>query len=186
MRVSDNNLIKKISNGDDSAFSVLLNRYLKPVYNFLFRLTNDSSTLDDLTQETFIKAWKNLSRFDQNKNFKAWIFAIAKNTAYDHFKKKKTLPFSMFYDSQGNNKLENITIEDHLSPNKILEKEEQANAFEKKLNQLPGPYKVILLMRYKDDFLLQEIADILGEPYNTIKSRHNRALLKLRRILEKI
>lgn len=181
MEKSDRQLIREFLGGSDPAFKNLLKKYLKPVYNFLYQLAGDKSALDDLAQETFIKAWKNMCSFDQGKNFKAWLFAIAKNTAYDYFKKKKTIPFSMFADEEGGNKLENIP-EDEILPPELLEKADAAKELEAALSKIPDRYRIVLLMRYKDDFSLQEIAGILNLSYNTIKSRHQRGLKALRRI----
>lgn len=180
MDFDDNQLIENFLEGNQEAFEKLLSKHLKGVYNFLFQLTSDSSAVDDLAQVTFIKAWKNLEKFDKNKSFKAWIFTIAKNTAYDYFKKKKTIPFSNFIDEEGNNKLENIS-EGEILPDEILVRADSAKILEEKLEKIPAHYRIILTMRYKDDFSLQEIAQILEKPYNTIKSQHNRALLSLKK-----
>ncbi|MFZ2975357.1 MAG: RNA polymerase sigma factor [Candidatus Moraniibacteriota bacterium] len=182
MNEEDKNLIQAFFAGNERAYPKLLEKYLKSVYNFLRTFTADSDALDDLTQETFIKAWKNLKSFDTEKNFKTWLFVIAKNTAYDFLKKKKTIPFSEFSDEQGNNALENISA-DKILPLEMLEKVEQEQVFEKKLTQLPADYQALLLLRYKENFSLQEISQILNIPYNTTKSRHIRALEKLKKIL---
>lgn len=179
MDFEDNQLIEKFFGGDDLAFEQLLKKYLKSVYNFLNQLTKDSSVLDDLAQITFIKVWKNLSRFNQTKKFKVWLFAVAKNTAYDYLKKKKTLPFSSFSDAEGNNKLEKIS-EDKILPDEILERKELAEELEKKLKEIPDRYRIVLIMRYKDDFSLTEISQILGISYNTVKSLHSRGLARLK------
>jgi RNA polymerase sigma-70 factor (ECF subfamily) len=183
MVVEDKELIERYLNGDGSAFSDLLDAYLKPTYNFLYRFTGDAAATDDLTQETFIKAWKNMKRFDRSKNFKTWLFTIAKNTAFDYLKKKKAIPFSSFTNEEGNNYLENIGEEVAL-PDELLERADLAREFTGKLKQLPKQYELILVMRYKDDFSLMEIADILDLPYNTVKSQHVRALAGLKKILE--
>lgn len=182
MNHDDKKLIQDFLAGDDTAYAKLLEKYLKPVYNFLRTFVRDQDALDDLTQATFIKAWKNLKSFDTEKNFKTWLFAIAKNTAYDFLKKKKTIPFSEFSDEQGNNALENISA-DEILPLEMLEKAEQEQVFEKKLTQLPADYQALLLLRYKENFSLQEISQILNIPYNTTKSRHIRALSKFKKIL---
>src|SRR4030042_2442046 len=108
MDASDNNLVEEYLNGREEAFAELLKKYLGPVYNFLYRITNNKEAAEDISQDAFFKVWKNLKRFDQNRNFKTWLFAIAKNTAFDWLKKKKELPFSLFADDEGNNRLEEI------------------------------------------------------------------------------
>lgn len=182
MNLEDNQLVENFLSGDEEAFSQLVKKYLKPVYNFLYYFTQDRAVLDDLTQVAFIKAWKNLRKFDQEKNFKTWLFVIAKNTAYDFFKKKKTLLFANFTDEEGNNKLENISDENIL-PDEVLNRKDIARELEKKLAEIPEQYRIILTLHYKEDLSLQEIAEILGKPYNTIKSGHQRGLEKLKKAL---
>jgi RNA polymerase sigma-70 factor (ECF subfamily) len=179
---NDKKIIKEFLEGDEGSFNILVSRYLKPVYGFLFQLVRDASVCDDLAQETFIKAWKNIKRFDTDKSFKTWIFTIAKNTAYDYFKKKKTIPFSNFTDEEGNNKLENLS-DGSISLEDILERKEIAREMEDKLKKIPDKYRIILTLRYKEDFSLQEISEILKVPYNTVKSGHSRALQKLKEII---
>ena len=183
MEREDSKAISDYLAGDDADFSELVKKYLKPIYNFLYQLTNDRSALDDLTQITFIKAWKNIKKFDPNKSFKTWIFTIAKNTAYDYFKKKKTVPFSNFFDADGNNKLENIS-EDEILPLELLEKAEAAKDLETALSKISDQYRLILLMHYRDDLTLYEMSEILNISYNTIKSQHQRALLALKIVME--
>jgi RNA polymerase sigma-70 factor, ECF subfamily len=185
MEENDKKLVEDFLGGDSSVFEKLVKKYLKPVYNFLYQLTNDRAALDDLAQITFIKAWKNIKKFDLDRNFKTWLFAIAKNTAYDYFKKKKTIPFSNFTDAEGNNKLENIT-DNEILPLEFLEKVEAAKKLEVALSKISDQYRLVLTMHYKEDFSLQEIAEILGLTYNTIKSQHQRGLQALRQILEGI
>ena len=180
----DKKLIEEFLEGNEQAFNILVKRHIKPVYNFLFQLSHDRSIIDDLAQETFVKAWKNIKKFDTERSFKAWIFTIAKNTAYDYFKKKKTIPFSNFVDDEGNNKLENLS-DDSILLDEILDRKEVAKEIEEKLKEIPEKYRIILTLRYKEDFSLQEIAEILKVPYNTVKSGHNRALGKLKEVMEK-
>ncbi len=182
MNQDDKQIIENYLNGDALSFEKILNKYLKPIYNFLYQFVNDVSQAEDLTQETFIKAWKNIRKFDRSKNFKIWLFTIAKNTAFDYLKKKKTIPFSYFEDSEGNNYLEGIP-EESILLNEIAEQKELIEKLEIKLNQIPEHYRVILKLHYQEDFSLSEIAEILGRPYNTIKVYRQRALSKLRKVL---
>jgi RNA polymerase sigma-70 factor, ECF subfamily len=185
MENSGDKLIKKYLDGEEGAFGELIGRYLSPVFNFLFRLVGDPAVAQDLSQETFIKAWKNLEKFDADRNFKTWLFAIARNTAYDYFKKKKTIPFSSFIDEKGNNQLENI-INENILPDELLMKKNAAEIMEKQLQEIPKRYQVILMLHYKEDFTLQEIAEILKIPYNTVKSQHQRGLMRLKELLVQI
>lgn len=182
MNPTDQELIERHREGDASAFPLLMKSYLKPIYRFAFQYARDRASAEDIAQETFIKAWKHLDRFDREKKFKTWIFAIAKNTAYDVLKKKKAFPFSSFEDDDGNNPIEAIDDES-LLPDALYEKKEIALMLEQALEKIAPNNRSILTLRYLEDFSLEEIADILGEPYNTVKSRHSRALKSLRKAI---
>ena len=182
-KIKDEVLVSKSIKGSRKAFELLLSRYLKPIYNFLYRLVNDLPTAQDLTQETFLKVWRNLRRFDRKKSFKTWLFTIARNTAFDYLRKKKSTPFSYFVDDEGHSWIDNIADEEVL-PDELLEKLDQEKNISKLIKKIPQKYQIILLLRYKDDFSLAEIAEILGHPYNTVKSQHQRGLMKLRKIIE--
>jgi len=185
MEVStENRIISEALVGDEETYAEIVKIYLNQIYNFVFRLAGDRDAAEDITQETFVKVWKNLKKFDQSKSFKTWLFTIAKNTTYDWLKKKKEIPFSSFVDEEGESWLENISSEEIL-PDEILERKDIADEFEKILEKIPVHYRAILLLHYKEDFSLHEIAEILDEPYNTVKSRHQRGLGKLKKLLEK-
>lgn len=181
--MDDKNLIKEYLEGNEKAFAQLLKRYLSILYNFIFQMVRNKAAAEDIVQETFIKVWKHLSRFDQNKSFKPWIFAIAKNTAYDYLKKKKTIPFSSFEDSDERNILEETVSGDALLPDAILERKEIVQELEKALENIPELYRTLLFLAYREDFSLREISEILGEPYNTVKSRYNRAIERLKKAI---
>lgn len=180
MNKNDEELIADYLSGDESAFDKLVRQYLNPLYNFLRQLTGDVAQAEDLTQEAFVRAWKNIRKFDQTKSFKTWLFAIAKNAAFDYLKKKKAIPFSYFENSEGNSKLEEIPEESTLM-DEIIARKDLAEKLEIKLQQIPETFAIILKLHYKEDFTLGEIAEILGKPYNTIKVYHRRALERLKK-----
>lgn len=181
---TENRIIEKILSGDEEAFAETVKIYLNQIYNFVFHLVGDRDAAEDLAQETFVKTWKNLKHFDQKRSFKTWIFTIAKNTALDWLKKKKEIPFSKFTDEEGESWLENVADENIL-PDEIIAQGDLAEDLEKILEKIPIHYRAILLLHYKEDFTLHEIAEILSEPYNTIKSRHQRGLKQLKKMILK-
>lgn len=180
-------LIEASLAGDERAFEELLLMYLRPMYAFVLSLTREVSLAEDVTQEASLKIWKHLGRFDTTKNFKTWVFTIAKNTAYDALKKKRERPFSSFLSRESEDEEEEWSerIAD-TAPlvDEVLARAESSAALDEKLSALPPHFERILRLRYQEDFSLLEIAEILGEPYNTIKSRHGRALSSLREAFE--
>jgi RNA polymerase sigma-70 factor, ECF subfamily len=179
--LEDKQLVLNFRLGDEQAFEILVDRYLKPLYRFVFQFTQNEQVAEDIVQETFVKVWKSLAKFDENKKFSTWLYAIAKNTALDWLKKKKTLPFSVFESADGSNFLE--MFEDQTAPMalELWQKMDNAQEAEQFLNSLSPQLRTLLLLHYKEGFSLVEIAEIFGKPVNTIKSQTRRAIIFLRK-----
>ena len=92
--LEDKKLIQQYLKGDSKSLDFLIAKYLKMIYSFVYKNVGSQSDAEDITQEVFVKVWKNLKKFDQKKSFKPWIFQIAKNTSIDFLRKRKTIPFS--------------------------------------------------------------------------------------------
>ena len=82
-------LIANYLKGDQESLEILVRQYLKVIYSFVFRYVGNAEDAEDITQEVFVRVWRNLKRFNQEQSFKTWLFAIAKNAALDFLKKKK-------------------------------------------------------------------------------------------------
>jgi len=182
MTKSDEQLVTDFLGGSEEAMKSLVEKYLKPIYNFTYQLTRDTGASEDITQDVFVKMWKNMDSFDSEKRFSTWLYAIAKNTAYDHLKKKKSLPFAAFENSAGINILENIEDEVSLHSEAMLQKMDNAKDVQALLAALSPQLKTILLLHHQQGFSLVEISEILGAPSNTIKSKYRRAIIFLKKI----
>jgi len=188
---TDEKLVQIYLNGDEKALEELVRRYLPLIYNFSRRYSGDTDNASDIAQEVFIKVWKNLKKFDQNKSFKIWIFTIAKNTALDWLKldwlkKKNAVPFSLLKEFNNNEKfLENILDLKQIS---IIDEIYQ-NSVSKNLalviEKLPLKYENVINLHYDKGLNFREIAGFLKEPINTVKSRYRRGLIFLRNFLLK-
>ncbi len=184
---SDQQLIKDYLGGNEGALSEIINRYLKPIYNFIYRAVGrNNRDIDDIVQESFLKVWKNLDKYNPDKSFKTWIFTIARNTAIDFLRKRREVLFSEFIDEHGDNQLVDTISDPEPLPDEIIIKIEQSKLLDDLLNQLPLVYKEILVLRYQEDLTFDEIGKILQKPLNTVKSQHRRALITLRKIIEKL
>ena len=189
---SDSEIIELYKNGEKELFRDLINRYTPPLFNFTARLTGQDNA-PDVMQEVFIKAWKNIKKFDSQKaSFKTWIFTIARNTTTDFLRKsgsasggKKSINFSDInenVDEDENSFEENIKAED-LLPDKALQKLEDIETLNKTLEKLRPEYREVLVLYYQEEMTFGEIGEILSKPTNTIKSQHRRAILELRKII---
>lgn len=189
--MADNNnneqiLIKKYFSGDEKSLEILISSYLKPIYNFVYRYLNNKQDAEDITQEVFVKMWRNLKKFDQRRIFKTWIFSIAKNTMIDFLRKKKMILFSEFENEEKKNKLTETIADPAPPPDEILNRTYITEMLNKAIKQLSLKYRLVLFLRYNDHFNFREIAEVLGEPLHTVKSRHRRALIQLKKLLTKL
>jgi RNA polymerase sigma-70 factor, ECF subfamily len=166
METKDEQLVDGYLKGDAQALEVLIWRYLKPVYNFSYRRVGNVQEAEDVTQEVFVKVWRNLKKFDRNKSFRAWIFSIAKNTVIDFLRKKKTVSLS------------EIDAETLAAPVSLADKIESSV-----LRKLSPVYRAVLSLYCNGHLNFREIAETTGESINTVKSRHRRALLRLKKLL---
>jgi RNA polymerase sigma-70 factor, ECF subfamily len=182
---TDEEIVFSYKNGDEGALKILIDRYAFSLYNFVARLANKNEA-GDIVQETFIKMWKNMRRFDGEKaSFKTWIFTIARNSTTDFLRKKRSLLFS---DLDKNNEKDtasfalNIPTED-LLPDLALQKLQDSQFLNKILEKLRLDYREVLVLHYQEEMTFEEIGKVLGKSLNTVKSQHRRAIIELRKIL---
>ena len=175
--LTDRNLISNYLKGDEKSLEILISRYLKLIYNFVYKNVGSEANAEDITQEVFVKVWKNLKKFDQNKSFKPWIFQIAKNTSIDFLRKRKTIPFSNFENDKGQNPLvENIAS----APSNLMESLSDKKILASVMQNLPDKEKRLLELRHYEGMSFREISERLKESANTIKSRYRRSIINLR------
>ena len=178
MDLSDKQLITNYLGGDDSSLELLIKRYLKYIYGFAYKNVGDQAYAEDITQEVFIKVWKNIRKFDQKKNFKPWIFQIAKNATVDFLRKKNAIPFSRLKNEKGQNILvETITAK----PLNLLENFSDKRTLAVVMNGLTGKEQKLINLRHNDGMSFKEIAEVFQESINTIKSRYRRVIVGLRK-----
>lgn len=180
---TDSELIENYLKGDEQALEILFSRYLKPVYSFVLKVAGNAEEAEDITQNAFIKAWKNLKKFNKGKKFKPWIFQIAKNTSLDYLRKKKAIAMSEFENEEGDNILLQTLADPDPLPSEIFDRSNLAVEAGAVIKELPLKDRLILNLYFDNDFTFQEIADLTSEPLNTVKSRQRRALGKLRKKL---
>ena len=184
--MSEEQLIRRAQQGDNSAFEQLLLAHQKKVYNLCLRMAANPDDALDLSQEAFIKAWRALGQYQFEVSFSTWLFRLTSNVCIDFLRQKKR--------RQETSLTENYDDSDEgaeLSlPDCAPLPEQQAITNETKIElaramgQLAPDHREILQLRVVEDLPYEQIADILGVRVGTVKSRLARARLSLRKILK--
>jgi RNA polymerase sigma-70 factor, ECF subfamily len=174
---TDNQLVNDYLLGDANALDVLVKRYLGSIFGYVRKFTGNRDDAADITQETFVKVWKKLKSYDQNKSFKSWIFTIAKNTAIDWLRCKKYIFLDP--DLSGSIADESPSIQEKVDNTKKLRLALAA------FSEIPVNYSEIIKLRHDKEMSFGEIANFLEKPLNTVKSQYRRGVAKLRNILNK-
>jgi len=171
------NYIRAAKQGDEQAFKYLLEKYWNDIYRFQLSQINNTNDAEDITIETFAKAFEKIHTFDESRNFKNWLLAISKNTYLD-LKRKKNTRTRMLNLSQGippNLMREILDIPDNFP----LEDEEvhrqREEIVHRALARLKPAYRQMLRYRYFDGLSYKQIADISGENISNVKVRLMRA-----------
>lgn len=182
---TDEQLIKLAIEENKSALEMLVARYIKVVYRFVYKYARNREDAEDITQEIFVKVWKNLNKFNHNKKFRPWLYEIAKNTSLDFLKKKKAIPFSHLNLEANDNfeRLDDIGENTVKSPAIMVEQSLLANKLSAIIKILSPKYTEIISLYHEQELNFREIAEIKEESINTVKSRYRRALSLVKKII---
>lgn len=174
----DNELIKIIRNSNAEKYDEIIKRYQGKLFVYLYRLINSKEEVQDLLQDVFVKAFKNLHSYDTKRKFSSWIYRIAHNEAVNHIKRKSLKKFIPWEDITAvKDKLEMTSVEEGAQDSWIRkETEKEVN---KAMERLPFKYKQVLMLRYYSDKSYKEISEISGKPVNTVGTLISRAKRKL-------
>ena len=160
--------------GSDEAFTNLVETYQKPVYNLCYRMVGEPEEAEDAAQETFLRAYQNLHRYDPSRSFGTWILSIAAHYCIDRLRKRKFLMFSMDAENEDGSSFE---LPDPDSPNPEAESvtKEERDRLHLMLKDLDATDRAAVIMRYWYDFSEVEIAKSLKLTVSAVKSRLHRS-----------
>ena len=181
MSQSDEALAVRARKGDEAAFEALVARYLSEVYGFSRHYAGTEEKAADIAQETFIKVWRHLKDFDPERKFRSWLFTIAKHTALDWLRKKEAIPFSFFESGKAGDYAFEVAEEQHDTIEDVIDRNTLAHEARLLLEQLPEHHRKIVSLHHDDELTFHEIATLLKEPLNTVKSRYRRAIIFLKK-----
>lgn len=174
--------IEKAKRGDQNAFTFLLNHYWNEVYGFMLKRTENETDAEDITIETFSKAFDKIAMYNPEFQFNTWLIAIAKNVHIDLLRKKKS---SLFIDITDNedNAAYNVADTAPSAEDEIIAKQNLSSLLQC-IKQLKPHFQEVIQLRYFQELSYQEIADYLGEPLSNVKIKLLRAKKLLAEIIE--
>ena len=187
--LSDHELVALAQKGNEKAYRELLGRYQRPVFSLIYRMLRDREQSEDLAQETFVRVFNNIGRYDPKYKFSSWIFKIATNLTIDHIRKKEVATVSIdgsrYAVTADEIEASTITVaSDDENPEELLEAKELGESIEGAIGALRPEYRTAILLRHVEGREYQEIADIMSLPLGTVKTFIHRARHELRGKLE--
>lgn len=183
--LSDNELVLLVREKTSARYAEIIERYQGKLFAYLYRLIGNREEAEDLLQDVFIKAYKNLHSYDASRKFSSWIYRIAHNEAVNYIKRKSLKRFISWEDiSSTKDKLESSSTEE--GADNMWIRKESIKEVDEAINKLPIKYKQVLLLRYFSDKSYEEISEILGKPVNTVGTLINRAKKRLSEEMEKV
>jgi RNA polymerase sigma-70 factor (ECF subfamily) len=172
----DRELVGQCLQGDERAYRELVTRYRRQVYTLALRMLRRPEDAEDVTQETFVRMFRALERYDPNRPFAAWILTIASRLSIDQIRRRKQNPISLFQGEAGSEDEYVIEIEDPGPGPETQavhgEEEDRASAL---IESLPEHYRIVVMLRHVQDLSYEEIAEALNLPLGTVKARIHRA-----------
>jgi RNA polymerase sigma-70 factor (ECF subfamily) len=184
--LTDSQVVQQFLDGDPRSFGELVERYDKRLLNFVYRTVGDRERGQDLVQETFVRVYRHLHRFDQTKKFSTWIYTIAGNLAKNELRNRSRNPLVLFQTIKKNWEADHRPLEwedTKLRPDDLYRKRHLKELVEDSVAQLPEHHRIVFVLRELEGKTYEEIADITGCNLGTVKSRLNRARNNFARII---
>jgi len=176
---SDTELIERCLRKDNSAWDLVVGRFRRKVFHIAYKFTGKHDEAEDLTQEIFLKVFRSLDKFNRDADFSTWLSSVARNYCIDRYRASKRerevvvedlVAFDLAPASSGN-------------PYRALEDQDRSSLLRRGLDLLPDKLREAVVLRDLQGLSYQEMADHLGLPEGTVKSRINRGREELTRLL---
>lgn len=186
--IKDNELwlIEQSRKGNVDAFEELIKNHKKSAYNIALRMLRNVEDAEDISQEALIKVFKSIDKFNMQSTFKVWMYRIVVNACLDFKRKKVINSFSIdeAKNGDGNSQMYTEIKDDTNNPDILIEQKFNQKIVSDSVNKLEDDFKTVIILRDIQGFSYNEIAEILSCNLGTVKSRINRARIKLKEIIE--
>jgi RNA polymerase sigma-70 factor (ECF subfamily) len=176
-------LIERCLQGDQAAWHDIVRNHWRKVFNLAYKFVGRHDEAEDLTQDIFLKIFKALHTFDRRANFQTWLISISRNLCIDHYRSVRKERETMARDVDASNLM---PVSKERSPHSHVEQADLKRQIQAALAELPAALREAVVKRDLQEFSYQEIADQLGLPEGTVKSRINRGRLELARQLRRL
>ena len=180
--LADEDLISLVEASDAEAFATLVERWEGPIQNLCARMLGDPHRGEDLAQEAFTKVFTRRKEYEPRGKFSTFLWRVALNLCYDELRRRERKRETPLEEGFGSDEADYAT--DELPPDISLAREETAERVRKALMRISETYRSVLVLRHYEDLKFREIADVLGIPEGTVKSRMAEGLSQLARLLK--
>ena len=184
--VSDEWLIERFKEGDETAFDRLVRRYEQRVYQHAYRLTGNADDAADVAAEAFLRMYTALKRFRGDAQLSTWLYRIVQNVYFDFYKREQRhqhLPLEISTE-EDEEPMELPIPDESADLDTLLLERERQRVLREAIDRLPDYQRVVMILFHVEQLSYEEIAVVTGLPLGTIKSRLNRARATLRELLE--
>jgi len=182
---ADQALVERVQGGDKAAFDLLVLKYQHKVINLISRYVHDSAEVYDVAQEAFIKAYRALPKFRGDSAFYTWLYRIAINTAKNHLVAQGRRPPKSDIDVDDAEQYGiSEDLKDYSTPERMMQKTEIERVVVETMNKLPDDLRTAISLRELEGFSYEEIAETMGCPVGTVRSRIFRAREAIQKQLE--
>jgi len=184
--LDDSQLVGRYLEGERFAFNELVDRYQERLLNFIYRTIGDRDRAEDLVQETFVRVYRHLHRFDQSKKFSTWAYTIASNLAKNELRNRSRNPLVLFQAIKKNWEADHRPLEfedSTYAPDDLFRKRHLRERVEAAVSELPEHHRVVFVLREMEGKTYEEISEITGVTLGTVKSRLNRARNRFAQII---
>ncbi|HEX6303953.1 MAG TPA: RNA polymerase sigma factor [Anaerolineales bacterium] len=176
--IEDDQLIIQCQEGETEAFGELYQRYLPPVYRFIYTRLSDRQDAEDLAEEVFIRVWRSIASYeDQGVPFISYLFSVARNAIIDHYRSTGRKGYQ--------ESIEGKVLQDlNADPSDIAMTNLENQEIRQILDQLRDDYRMVLVLRFLSELSPEEIAQVMGRSTGAVRVLQHRALISLRDLLE--
>jgi RNA polymerase sigma-70 factor (ECF subfamily) len=179
--------VQRVLRGDTRAFDGLFRRYYGQIFGFAFQLTGDRTIAEDIAQEAFVRAYTGIARLRDGGAFLEWMYRITLNLARDRARLKRRKPWISFFElrkANADGETEPVEFADEGSdPARLTESDARTEALYNAIAALPHEFREVIVLHHLQKLDVERIAELLGVPEGTVKSRLGRARARLRTAL---